>query len=50
MPLHKAVYKGHADIAQLLVMRSGINLNYRGATNGYTPLQRLTTARRNRAP
>jgi ankyrin repeat protein len=38
VPLHKAVYNGHADITQILVKQSGINLDYQGATNGYTPL------------
>ncbi|MCK1552317.1 ankyrin repeat domain-containing protein [Bradyrhizobium sp. 177] len=38
VPLHKAVYNGHADITKLLVGQGGVDLNYRGATNGYTPL------------
>lgn len=38
VPLHKAVYNGHADITQILVEQPGINLNYQGATNGYTAL------------
>ncbi|MCX4748313.1 ankyrin repeat domain-containing protein [Kitasatospora sp. NBC_01287] len=37
-PLHKAVYNGHAEITALLVARPGINLDFQGATNGYTPL------------
>lgn len=36
--LHKAVYNGHADITRLLVAVPGIDLDLRGATNGYTPL------------
>ncbi len=38
VPLHKAVYNGHADITGMLVREPGINLDYQGATNGYTPL------------
>jgi ankyrin repeat protein/ketosteroid isomerase-like protein/muconolactone delta-isomerase len=38
VPLHKAVYNGHADIAQILVQQPGININFQGYTNGYTPL------------
>lgn len=38
VPLHKAVYNGHADITQLLVERPGIDLDFQGATNGYSPL------------
>ncbi|WP_405485405.1 ankyrin repeat domain-containing protein [Streptomyces sp. NBC_00009] len=38
VPLHKAVYNGHADITQTLVDAQGTDLNYQGATNGYTPL------------
>jgi ankyrin repeat protein/ketosteroid isomerase-like protein len=38
VPLHKAVYNGHADITRLLVAAPGVDLDYRGATNGYTPL------------
>jgi uncharacterized protein len=38
VPLHKAVYNGHARITQMLADRPGIDLDYQGATNGYTPL------------
>ncbi|MGW2255023.1 ankyrin repeat domain-containing protein [Kitasatospora sp. NPDC001660] len=38
VPLHKAVYNGHADITAMLVAVPGINLDYQGVTNGYTPL------------
>ncbi|MEI6705814.1 MAG: ankyrin repeat domain-containing protein [Methylococcales bacterium] len=38
VPLHKAVYNGHADITRMLVQKQGINIDYQGATNGYTPL------------
>ena len=38
VPLHKATYNGHADITQMLVKQPGININFQGATNGYTPL------------
>ncbi|KPI01749.1 Ankyrin repeat-containing domain-containing protein [Actinobacteria bacterium OK006] len=38
VPLHKAVYNGHADITRILVAADGIDLNFQGATNGYTPL------------
>lgn len=38
VPLHKAVYNGHAEITGLLVARPGINLDFQGATNGYSPL------------
>jgi len=38
VPLHKAVYNGHADITADLVAHPGIDLDFQGATNGYTPL------------
>jgi len=38
VPLHKAVYNGHADITRMLARQPGINLDFQGATNGYTPL------------
>ncbi|MFD5321824.1 ankyrin repeat domain-containing protein [Streptomyces sp. NPDC127098] len=38
VPLHKAVYNGHADITALLVEAPGVDIDYQGATNGYTPL------------
>ncbi|MFE1339445.1 ankyrin repeat domain-containing protein [Streptomyces sp. NPDC058733] len=38
VPLHKAVYNGHAGITRDLVAHDGIDLDFQGATNGYTPL------------
>ncbi len=38
VPLHKAVYNGHADITAALLTRQQIQLDFQGATNGYTPL------------
>ncbi|WP_161602581.1 EthD family reductase [Tautonia marina] len=38
VPLHKAVYNGHADITALLAEQPDIDLDFQGATNGYTPL------------
>ncbi|WP_240167849.1 ankyrin repeat domain-containing protein [Streptomyces noursei] len=38
VPLHKAVYNGHAGITALLVGVPGIDLDFQGITNGYTPL------------
>ncbi|MFF9111174.1 ankyrin repeat domain-containing protein [Streptomyces sp. NPDC014805] len=38
VPLHKAVYNGHAGITRDLVAHDGIDLDFLGATNGYTPL------------
>ncbi len=38
VPLHKSVYNGHIEITALLVQRPGIDLNFQGATNGYTAL------------
>jgi len=38
VPLHKAVYNGHAEITKLLAARADVDLNFQGATNGYTPL------------
>ncbi|MFJ8388370.1 ankyrin repeat domain-containing protein [Streptomyces sp. NPDC094438] len=38
VPLHKAVYNGHADITRILVEAPGVDLDYQGATNGYTAL------------
>ncbi|QMS86173.1 ankyrin repeat domain-containing protein (plasmid) [Nostoc edaphicum CCNP1411] len=38
VPLHKAVYNGHADITKILVDQPGIDIDFQGATNGYTPL------------
>ena len=38
VPLHKAVYNGHVEITRLLVAHPRIDLDFPGATNGYTPL------------
>ncbi|MFH8386526.1 ankyrin repeat domain-containing protein [Kitasatospora sp. NPDC018058] len=38
VPLHKAVYNGHAGITALLVAAPGTDLDFQGITNGYTPL------------
>ena len=38
VPLHKAVYNGHADLTRLISGWPGVDLNFRGWTNGYTPL------------
>jgi ankyrin repeat protein len=38
VPLHKAVYNGHADITRVLVETPGVDIDFQGATNGYTPL------------
>ena len=38
VPLHKAVYNGHADSTRLLSDQAGVDLNFQGATNGYSPL------------
>ncbi|MDJ0466573.1 ankyrin repeat domain-containing protein [Streptomyces sp. H27-C3] len=38
VPLHKAVYNGHADITEVLVATERVDLDFQGATNGYTPL------------
>ncbi|MFC4530146.1 ankyrin repeat domain-containing protein [Sphaerisporangium dianthi] len=38
VPLHKAVYNGHADITRLLVAHPEVDLGFQGATNGYSPL------------
>ncbi|WP_329581089.1 ankyrin repeat domain-containing protein [Kitasatospora sp. NBC_01250] len=38
VPLHKAVYNGHAAITAQLVARPGVDLDFQGATNGYSPL------------
>jgi uncharacterized protein len=38
VPLHKATYNGHAGITTRLCAAPGINLDFQGATNGYTPL------------
>jgi uncharacterized protein len=38
VPLHKATYNGYQEITKLLTMAAGINLDYQGTSNGYTPL------------
>jgi len=38
VPLHKAVYNGHAKITEILIKAPGVDLDFQGATNGYTPL------------
>ena len=38
VPLHKAVYNGHAGITAQLVVRPGVQMSVQGATNGYSPL------------
>lgn len=38
VPLHKSVYNGHTEPTALLAAWPGVNLDFQGATNGYTPL------------
>jgi uncharacterized protein (TIGR02118 family) len=38
VPLHKAVYNGHAELTRMIAAEPGVRLDYQGATNGYTPL------------
>ncbi len=38
VPLHKATYNGHEQITEALAKAPGINLDYQGPSNGYTPL------------
>lgn len=38
VPLHKAVYNGHAELTRIIAGWPGVDLNFQGATNGYTPL------------
>lgn len=38
VPLHKATYNGHIAITRLLAAAPGVDLNYQGPSNGYTPL------------
>ncbi|WP_089156450.1 ankyrin repeat domain-containing protein [Micromonospora sp. NBS 11-29] len=38
VPLHKAVYNGHARLTELIAGWPGVILDFQGATNGYTPL------------
>jgi len=38
VPLHKAVYNGHAEITRMIAEWPGVDRDFQGATNGYTPL------------
>lgn len=38
VPLHKATYNGNNVITEILAAAHGINLDYQGPSNGYTPL------------
>jgi ankyrin repeat protein len=38
VPLHKSVYNGHTGPTALIAAWPGVNLDFQGATNGYTPL------------
>lgn len=38
VPLHKSVYNGHVAATRIIADWPGVNLNFQGATNGYTPL------------
>ncbi|MFL9823593.1 ankyrin repeat domain-containing protein [Rhodoplanes sp. SY1] len=38
VPLHKATYNGHVEITRRLARAPGVNLDYQGPSNGYTPL------------
>jgi len=38
VPLHKSVYNGRTDITRMLVAVAGVDLDFQGTTNGYTPL------------
>jgi len=38
VPLHKSVYNGHAEITRMLAASPGVNLDFQGASNGYSPL------------
>lgn len=38
VPLHKATYNGLPVILRILLSAKGIDMNYQGYTNGYTPL------------
>nr|VFK33572.1 MAG: Acetolactate synthase large subunit [Candidatus Kentron sp. MB]VFK76696.1 MAG: Acetolactate synthase large subunit [Candidatus Kentron sp. MB] len=38
VPLHKATYNGRVEITRILASQPGINLDFQGASNGYTPL------------
>ncbi|MGD9156617.1 MAG: ankyrin repeat domain-containing protein [Bacillota bacterium] len=36
--LHKATYNGHVEITKILAAHPGVNIDYQGLTNWYTPL------------
>lgn len=38
VPLHKSVYNGHVEITRMLAHSPGVNLDFQGASNGYSPL------------
>ncbi|MBI5521293.1 MAG: ankyrin repeat domain-containing protein [Desulfarculus sp.] len=38
VPLHKATYNGHLEITRVLAAAPGVNLDYQGPSNGYSPL------------
>jgi uncharacterized protein len=38
VPLHKANYHGYLEMTKLLAKAPGVNLDYQGPSNGYTPL------------
>lgn len=38
VPLHKGTYNGHAGVVRQLVKAKGVELNFQGGSNGYTPL------------
>ena len=38
LPLHKAVYNGHAELTRLIATWPGVDVSPQGPTNGYTPL------------
>ncbi|MCX5697779.1 MAG: ankyrin repeat domain-containing protein [Candidatus Omnitrophica bacterium] len=38
VPLHKATYHGHLAVTEVLAKHPGVNLDFQGASNGYTPL------------
>lgn len=38
VPLHKATYNGHQEITRILAAQPGVDLDWQGASNGYTPL------------
>lgn len=38
VPMHKATYNGHVEITRMLTEHPDVDLDFQGATNGYTPL------------